>query len=297
MTNSTTSPSDLYLLSLQSKTSKVTMGSILNTVANKLQGVSCHKLCDWGQLSYEKVLILISDMKDEGKSPSTINLYLACIKGVAKSAWRSKVIDIETLQHIVDLKRIRGERSTKGRALNVEEVKTLIGTCDGSVSSLRDSALLALTYSAGLRKSEVANLNLADVNFEDNSLSIIGKGNKSSVNYLNKEAMLVLGKWLEARGDFTGALFTRVRKGGKIVPQSITGTAVTNIIVKRYTSAGLKRLQVHDLRRSFITHLLEKGEDLFVVSSCARHSSIATTQIYDMRNKESRMQASRGLSF
>ena len=294
---STTSPSSLYLLSLQSRTSKVTMGSILNTVANKLQGVSSHLACDWSELSYEKVLILISDMKDEGKSPSTINLYLACIKGVAKSAWRSKVIDIETLQHIVDLKRIRGERSTKGRALNVEEVKTLIGTCDGSVSSLRDSALLALTYSAGLRKSEVANLNLADVNFEDNSLSIIGKGNKSSVNYLNKEAMLVLGKWLEARGDFTGALFTRVRKGGKIVPQSITGTAVTNIIVKRYTSAGLKRLQVHDLRRSFITHLLEKGEDLFVVSSCARHSSIATTQIYDMRNKESRMQASRGLSF
>ena len=297
MTNSTTSPSDLYLLSLQSKTSKVTMGSILNTVANKLQGVSCHKLCDWGQLSYEKVLILISDMKEEGKSPSTINLYLAAIKGVAKASWMSKVIDVETYQWIKEVKRIKGQRSTKGRGLNTEEVQTLIGGCDGSTSSLRDSALLALTYSAGLRKSEAIKLNLSDVDFEESCISILGKGSKGAIGYLNDEAMTLLGKWLKVRGNFEGALFNRVRKGGKIVPQGISGTAVTDLIIKRYTSTGLKRLTPHDLRRTFITHLLEKGEDLFVVSDCARHASISTTQTYDMRNKESRKLAARGLSF
>ena len=294
---STTSPSSLYLLSLQSKTSKVTMGSILNTVAKKLQGVSSHLVCDWGQLSYEKVLILVNDMKDEGKSPSTINLYLAAIKGVAKASWMSKVIDVETYQWIKEVKRVKGTRSTKGRALNVEEVQTLINTCDGSISSLRDSALLALTYSAGLRRNELVNLQLGDLDISEGSISVMGKGNKQTINYVNDKAISTVQKWLDVRGNTKGNLFLRIRKGGKIVDKGITGEAMANIVCKRYKDAELKRISSHDLRRSFATNLLESGVDVFVVSKLMRHAEIATTRTYDMRGEGSAIDAAKSLSF
>ena len=293
----TTSPSSLYLLSLQSKTSKVTMGSILNTVANKLQGVSSHLACDWSELSYEKVLMLISDMKEEGKSPSTMNLYLACIKGVAKSAWRSKVIDIEAMTHIQDVKRVKGQRSSKGVALNTEEIQTLISTCDGTISSLRDSALLALTYSAGLRRSELVNLQLSDLDLDEGSIKVLGKGNKETVNYVNDKAISTIKKWLDVRGSQEGCLFLRVRKGDKIVDSGITGEAMSNIVGKRYTKANLKRIGCHDLRRSFATNLLEAGVDVFVVSKLMRHAEIATTRTYDMRGEGSAIDAAKSLSF
>jgi site-specific recombinase XerD len=241
------------------------------------------------------VLGLISTLKDEGKAPTTINNYLSAIKGGSKAAWMAGVISADVYGFIKEVKRVKGSRTTKGRALSPDEMSVLANTCDGSMSSLRDSALLLLTYSAGMRRQEVAKLQLSDIDLKENSVTILGKGNRQAVNYVNDKAISTLKKWIKVRGSFSGFLFTRIRKGDKITPNGITGQAVADIVCKRYQDAGLERLSAHDLRRSFATNLLDAGVDVFVVSDLMRHSSVETTKTYDLRGEGSRKQAARDL--
>ena len=295
MTNLT--PTEIYLLSLQSKVSKTCMVSRFNIIADKLQGVSSHRELDWSKVNYVSVLSLIQSMTEEGKSPSTVNTYLSAIKGGANAAWKESVLSVEDYQRIKDVKRVKGVRSDKGISLTTQEVKALITTCDGSVSSLRDSALLALTYSAGLRREEVAKLDISAIDMIEESVTIMGKGNKQVTNPINSSAVVVLQKWIKVRGKGKGGLFPRIRKGGNISTECISGQGVGDLVIKRAKTIGLVRLSSHDLRRSFCTNLLEAGEDLFTVSSLMRHASLSTTQIYDKRSNIVKKQAAKRLSF
>ena len=296
---STTSPSDLYLLSLQSATSKVTMGSILNTVANKLQGVSSHKVCDWSQLSYEKVLMLISDMKEEGKSPSTMNLYLACIKGVAKASWMSKVIDVETYQWIKEVKRIKGTTIPKGRSLVVGELRKVINHCTdkATVGGTRDAAIFATLYSAGLRRAELINLQLSDINFITNEIKINGKGGKQRTTVVSEDSLDLIKSYLKVRGDKEGVLFSRCWKSGKIGDTMLSTQAIYAMVCNTTSELGLPKMSPHCYRKSFCTDLLENGTDIFTVSKLMGHSSIETTKVYDKRLDSVKNAASKSLSF
>ena len=206
--------SEIYLLSLQSEQSRVTMSSLLNVVASKLQKKKSHLDVDWSKVTYEVILVLLSDLSTEGKSPATINVYLSALKGVAKEAWRKKIISVEDYQHIKEIKRIKGSRTTKGRALELDELNQLIDYCmmqDG-VIAMRDAAVIALVYGAGLRRHEAANLMLSDLDIRSASLRVIGKGNKERINALHNRILEILDVWLLERGLVHGLYFKELVK-------------------------------------------------------------------------------------
>lgn len=291
--------SEVYLLSLQSKQSRVTMASLLNIVAGKLQDKQSHQLADWSQLHYEKILMLMSDLSDQGKSPATINVYLSALKGVAKEAWRKKLIDVETYQHIKEIRRIKGSRSVKGRALELDELNQLIDYCmlQEGVIAMRDAAVVALVYGAGLRRHEAAGLLLSDLDLNAATIKVLGKGNKERVNALHHRILEILEVWLEERSLMPGPLFLRARKGNRLINEPISGQTIYDIIIRRYKEAGLKRLTPHDLRRTFATKLLENGEDVFVVQDLMGHSSVETTKNYDRRDEKAKKKAAQALPF
>jgi len=291
--------SDIYLLSLQSKQSRVTMASLLNVVAYKFAKKKSHQAYDWSQLHYETILMLLSDLSDEGKSPATINVYLSALKGVAKEAWRKKLIDVETYQHIKEIRRIKGSRSIKGRALDLSELNVLIDYCmaQEGVIAMRDAAVIALTYGAGLRRHEAAGLMLADLDVNQGTIKVLGKGNKERINSLHNKNLDIIQTWLEERGLEPGPLFLRARKGNRLVNEPISGQTVYDIIIRRYKEAGLKRLTPHDLRRTFATKLLENGEDVFLVQDLMGHSSVETTKNYDRRDEKAKTKAAKALPF
>lgn len=98
------------------------------------------------------------------------------------------------------------------------------------------------------------------------------------------------------RGDDSGALFWPVEKGGRLVARRITGHALRFVLLRRAAQAGVAALSPHDVRRTFVSHLLDAGADISTVQALAGHASIVTTARYDRRGERAKQIAASLLS-
>jgi site-specific recombinase XerD len=140
---------------------------------------------------------------------------------------------------------------------------------------LRDAAILELFYSSGLRLSELASLNVADLDIYTESVRVLGKGRKERVCPVGAPALEAVSHYRSAANVQTGPLFIN-KSRRRISPRSIW------LILKRYlrhTSIPIA-VSPHKLRHSFATHLLDRGADLRSVQALLGHASLSTTQIY-----------------
>jgi integrase/recombinase XerC len=153
---------------------------------------------------------------------------------------------------------------------------------DGDDSAaVRDLAMLELFYSSGLRLSELAGADVADLDLLGDQLKVRGKGRKERIVPVGKQANAALRRWLDHRetvivkpGADRRALFLNHRG------QRLTGRSVQRAMHKLLEAAGGDGLKVHSLRHTFATHLLDAGADLRAVQELLGHASLSTTQIY-----------------
>jgi integrase/recombinase XerD len=170
------------------------------------------------------------------------------------------------------------------RPLSVPEVEAILSApSEGDVVGLRDRAILETLYGAGLRVSELVALDVDDVDLDDGSVRVMGKGSKERVVPLGTMAgRAVAGYLTRARPDLARAasgpaLFLNQR-GGRLTRQG-----ATQILKRAAGLAGVqKRVTPHTLRHSFATHLLEGGADVRVVQELLGHATLSTTQIYTL---------------
>jgi site-specific recombinase XerD len=194
-------------------------------------------------------------------SPATIARRLACVRSFLRfTLGASRVPDAPLTPR-------RARRLPD--APKVAEVETLVGALDGERSlDLRNAALIELVYSGGLRSAEAVALDLADVDFERESLHVRGKGGKERVVPLGEEAAHRLARYLrDAR------------------PRLATGACDAVFLSargRRLDTSTLRRLapNPHRLRHAYATHLLEGGADLRTIQELLGHASLSTTQIY-----------------
>lgn len=292
-------PAIAYLISLGSKRSRRTMKSNLNVTA-RLFGYNDTTHCDWPSLmTRHHVMAVVEHLKGKGLAPSTVNTYMAALKGVALEAWMAKQIDTDTYQHIKQVKTVRGTRLPRGRALMRKEIGRLFSAC-GDVEepkASRDAAILSVLLGCGLRRSEAVALDLESYDKTQSALIILGKGNKERIVFLPKETVLRLETWLSVRGEAPGALFYRMRRGGTIVLERMTDQAIYDILQKLRVRAGVDAFSPHDTRRSFATAMFSNKEDIITVKDAMGHASVTTTQRYDKRNDERLKEASERLRF
>jgi len=143
----------------------------------------------------------------------------------------------------------------------------------------RDRAMFELFYSSGLRLSELADLDLNDVNLQSGEAEVTGKGRKTRIVPVGQQALSALAAWLQQRlplaRDNTVALFLNQR-GTRLTPRSI------QLRLKRWAlQAGLNQhVHPHLLRHAFATHVLQSSGDLRAVQEMLGHASISTTQVY-----------------
>ncbi len=290
-------PAHSYLMGLTA-TGRRTMESTLAQVADMLGGDI--ESVPWAALRYEHIVAIRTALVERGLAPATVNKYLAALRGVARETWRLGQIDAETYQRIAAVKGVRGETLPAGRGLGPGEIGALMRACaaDHTPAGARDAAIIAMGYGAGLRRAELAGLDLADLADDGDIITatIRGKGNKERLVYLDNGSAQAVRDWLAVRGTEAGPLFYAGRKGGRLnVGQSLSGQAIRDILVKRAGEAGLSNTTPHDLRRSFVSDLLEAGVDISTVASMAGHANIETTRRYDRRGEQAKRKAARAL--
>lgn len=165
--------------------------------------------------------------------------------------------------------------------LNHEEVMRLIAAPSGEKPNrVRDRAMLHTMYAAGLRVSELVDLDLGDLNLEEGFVSVLGKGEKRRIVPIGEHARVALRVYLDRvrprwAGPSARACFVTARG------RAMTRQAFFLLVRKYARAAGIcKSISPHKLRHSFATHLLAGGADLRAVQTMLGHADIATTQIY-----------------
>jgi site-specific recombinase XerD len=194
-------------------------------------------------------------------APATVARKLAAVRALLRSALGpARVPDVAAAPR-------RGRRLPDApKAADVDAALDALGG-EGALA-LRNRALVELVYSAGLRSAEAVGLDLADVDWEQEHVRVLGKGGKERLVPLGEEAAYWVGRYLgEARPELArgaeDALFLSARG-------------------RRLDTSTLRRIlpHPHRLRHAFATHLLEGGADLRTIQELLGHSSLSTTQIY-----------------
>ncbi len=135
-------------------------------------------------------------------------------------------------------------------------------------------------------------LDLANFAGEDGRLVVRGKGNKERIAWLTGGAARAMADWLSVRGADPGALFVTVNKSGRMANREhMTPKTIYSMLAKRATEAGVKSFSPHDMRRTFVSDLLDAGADITTVSKMAGHANVTTTSRYDRRPEEAKRKA------
>ena len=230
------------------------------------------------------LLEYLSEELSKGNRPKSSARKISTFRQFFRYLLREKLIKEDpTLQ--IDMPKI-------GRylpeTLTEKEVVALLNQPDlENPLGSRDKAMLELLYATGIRVSELTNLQVIQVNFNQQTIRIMGKGDRERLVPIGDESVIWLKKFIDSdrlrvlNGRQSDYLFpTRSSK-------SMTRQAFWHVI-KRYAKlAGIdKRLSPHTLRHAFATHLLNHGADLRIVQLLLGHSDISTTQIYTHIAKE-----------
>lgn len=171
--------------------------------------------------------------------------------------------------------------------LNLEQSQKLleVASNEDNRNYQRDYAIITLFLNCGLRLSELVGININDIDFSEARLTVIGKGNKERIIYLNKSCLKALYEYLEVRPkiNYNKALFLSERK------ERISRRTVQHIVDKELKNAGLdrKNFSTHKLRHTAATLMYQYGNvDIRALQVLLGHESISTTEIYTHVNKE-----------
>jgi integrase/recombinase XerC len=219
----------------------------------------------------------LSRLVADGVSPGSIQRKVSAARGFYRWLHAQGVIESNPLANVKGPRKPRRLPSF----LTHDEVTALISSPRGSrPQAMRDRAILELLYATGMRVSEIAALNLDDVDLDGQAVRVLGKGNKERIVIMGDPAREALEQYLrEARPKLaTGPerAFFLNRDGGRLSVRRV------QLMLRKYAAAaGLgKRAYPHLLRHTFATHLLDGGADLRVVQELLGHANVNTTQVY-----------------
>ena len=266
----------LTYLSVEKGLSKNTIDSY-SIDLRKFQDFLLSKEKGFSSFSRVDIIDFIERLRDEGYSLSSICRYISSVKGLCKYLLVENIIKDDPSETLQAPK--RWERLPK--SLSISEIRSFLGL-DLSVEKptmMRDSVMLELLYSSGLRVSELVSLKLEDIHLEAGFLRVLGKGSKERIVPVNTRAIGKLKIYLNQQRP-------EILKKKQSPYLFVTGRGrplTRQRFWQTIKALGRKKgieLSPHTLRHSFATHLLEGGADLRSVQKMLGHSDISTTQIY-----------------
>jgi integrase/recombinase XerC len=232
------------------------------------------RLGHWTQLDNFHIRTFAAREHRDGLGPRSVQRRLSALRGFFNYLIREGIIKSNPAAEI------RAPRAGKRlpKTLDVDQVASLLSRPASNPLARRDHAMLELLYSSGLRLAELAGLDVTDLDLADRTVRVLGKGAKTRILPVGKQAIVALRAWLADRAAIAkggAALF--VGQGG----ERLGARAIQKRVGRWAKAAGLGvPLHPHLLRHSFATHLLESSRDLRGVQELLGHADISTTQVY-----------------
>lgn len=233
---------------------------------------------DFSQINRSHINRYIRKLRQDGYAPSSVTRKIASLRGWFRWMAGNEIITSNPTSELEQPKLAR----YLPKVLTIDDISKIFA---GELSPL-EKAIIELLYAAGLRVSELSNLNLQNVNLEQDYVRCIGKGSKERLIPIGKKAKEALKSYLDERNYIvfkhnlnTNRLF--LKEDGQPVTRQKVYT-----IIKGLGQKIDKSISPHTLRHSFATHMLENGADLRVVQELLGHSDVSTTQLYTHISKK-----------
>nr|WP_225737574.1 tyrosine recombinase XerC [Dyella acidiphila] len=207
-----------------------------------------------------------------GLSPKSLQRLLSSCRSLFRQLTREGLLVHDPLAGV------RGPKVHRKlpEVLDVDEATVLVEGEGGDALHVRDRAMLELFYSSGLRLSELTGLCWLDLDLEAGEVRVLGKGRKTRIVPVGRQAVSALRALGEAEGREPDSPVFRGRNGAPISPRTVQARMKTLALRQGFA----KRVHPHLLRHTFASHMLESSGDLRAVQELLGHADIATTQIY-----------------
>ncbi len=244
----------------------------LNSFIDFLQQQS---IDDWAQVDAQHVRSYVSQQHRRGLASRSLQRRLSSLRSFYTFLMRQQRVKKNPVSGISAPK---AEKRLPG-VLDVDQMNQLLNIDKGEPLHIRDWAIMELTYSCGLRLSEIVGLDLGMIDLADATARVIGKGRKERVVPIGRYAIEAIQQWLPHRAQWTDAEETAlfINKQGKRLGQRSIQQRLRDWAIKQGIS---QHVHPHMLRHSFASHILQSSGDLRAVQELLGHSDISTTQIY-----------------
>lgn len=235
--------------------------------------------CPLERADQEDIKKWIISLSDQSISFRSINRKLSALKTYYSFLKKTKQIEISPFERGIFMLKTDKKQKIPFSEAEIEKVLSYFSS-KNSFDEVRDRAVIEMLYATGMRRSELANLKVGDVDLIQRQVKILGKGDKERYIPIIPELENTLHEYLKLRAEIANKksedyLFL-VKNGKKIYPTLIYR------IINSYFSAvtSKKNVSPHVLRHSFASHLLDNGADLNTVKELLGHASLASTQVY-----------------
>jgi integrase/recombinase XerC len=227
---------------------------------------------DVQEINFQIVRSWVASLLEKGISPRTVNRKISTLKTYFKFLLRDGIILENPMIKIISPK------SKKRLPLFVEEdqIESLLNEVkfDDGFSGERDKLIIELFYLTGIRLSELINIMISDIDFDDNLIKVLGKRNKERLIPLSFTITKALQSYI-SRYNLGGYLFTNIN-GAKLYNKLVY--RVVNKYIGKISSINKK--SPHILRHTFATHMLNNGADINAIKELLGHTNLSATQVY-----------------
>ena len=268
----------LDFVSYEKGLSKNTQLSYRNDLLKFSNYLTKKKILNLNSLNRNDIRDYLLKLKSDGLKPSSISRHIVSIRKFFEYLLQEGLISEDPSALIHSPKIWKNIPET----LSVNEVTTLlsyISSLKNYRHAFRDKVMIELSYACGLRVSELVNLKLNSIYFEESYIQVTGKGQKDRLIPINKSTLIIIDEYIKTERlkyniDDNHLFLSQHRK-------FLTRQRIWQIIKKHIKNAGIiKNISPHTLRHSFATHLLENGGTLRAIQEMLGHSNISTTEIY-----------------
>lgn len=241
-----------------------------------LEYLNDNNINSFKDVEYQDIRLYINKLYEEKYSYKTISRIISSLRSFFKYLKTNNYIKNNPMTLVSNPKLPK----SLPKCLNYEETEKLLNVFDDSIVGIRDSLILEMLYSTGIRVSELVNIKTKDISKSDKTIKILGKGSKERIVYYGSRCNELLNKYLDSsyyKLNINNIDYLIVSKTGK----KINDREIRKIIDTAALKAGLNfKISPHVLRHTFASHMLSSGADLRSVQELLGHENLSTTQIY-----------------